>query len=197
MARGLADVASQSWQDGEPPPCDEVRGQTGLITLTQEANHSHRKVRLVRVESRRSGQSTANALIGGCRARKGRIGLARTCGVSPRFRRTWRPSESTDVRQGVSEVKGSGEALPVEGRGGSCGEQQVAVANSDEICEGLRPRSAPKSPRLKTAVCHREAASANFAALAGKPMTNEGGVAGLADPPHAGSHQPNTLSEGR
>lgn len=94
-------------------------------------------------------------------------------------------------------MKGSGEALPVEGRGGSCGEQRMAVAHSDEIREGLRPRSAPKSPRLKTAVRHREAASANFAALAGEPMTNEGGVTGLASPPHAGSHQPNTLSEGR
>lgn len=40
------------------------------------------------------------------------------------------------------------------------------------------------------------AASANYAALAGEPMTNEGGVAGLASPLHAGSHQPNTLSEG-
>jgi hypothetical protein len=190
-------VASQSWQDGEPPPRDEVRGRVGWITLTHQASCSHRKVGMVPIESRRSGQATANALIGGCRTRKGWVGLARTCGVTPRFRRTWRPPESTDVRQGASEVKGSGEALPVEGRGGSCGERQVVVANSDEICEGLCPRSAPKLPRLKTAVRHQEAASANYAALAGEPMTNEGGVAGLADPSHAGSHQPNTLSEGR
>lgn len=101
------------------------------------------------------------------------------------------------MRQGASEVKGSGEALPVERRGGSCGKQRVAVAHSDEIREGLRPRSAPKSPRLKTAVRHRGAARANCAALAGEPMTDEGGVAGLASPPRAGSHQPNTLSEGR
>lgn len=69
--------------------------------------------------------------------------------------------------------------------------------NRDEIRKGLRPRSAPKSPRLKTAVRHRGAASANYAALVGEPMTDEGGVAGVANPSHTGSHQPNTLSEGR
>jgi hypothetical protein len=158
MTRGSTDVASQSWQDGEPPPSDEVRGQMGSITPTHEASRfPSQDVAMAPIESRRSGQLTANALIGGCRnSRKGRVGLARACGGFARFWRTWRPSESTNVRQGASEVKVSGEALPVEGRGGSCGEQQVAVANSDEICEGLHPRSAPKSPRLKTAVHHRK-----------------------------------------
>lgn len=43
-ACGSADVASQSRQDGESSPGDEVRGGVGLMTHTHKASHSHREV---------------------------------------------------------------------------------------------------------------------------------------------------------
>jgi hypothetical protein len=69
--------------------------------------------------------------------------------------------------------------------------------NSDEIREGAAPEVGAEVAAAKNRGAPPGAASANYAALAGGPMTNEGGVAGLASPSHAGSHQPNTLSEGR
>lgn len=92
----------------------------------------------------------------------------------------------------------SGEALPAERRGGSRSEQPT---NAEEIAAKrgnvLHPALLPKSPRLKTVVRRWDPASANFATPSGEPVTIDGGVKGFADPLHAGSHQPNTLSEER
>jgi len=62
--------------------------------------------------------------------------------------------------------------------------------------QGAAPEVGTKVAAAKNRGAPPGVASANYAALAGEPMTNEGGVAGLASPSHAGSHQPNTLSEG-
>lgn len=93
---------------------------------------SPRGVGMALIGSRRSGQITAHTLIGGCREMAWRICVAN----EPRSRRTWRPPGSAGTRHGVSEVKGSGEALPVERRGGSCGEQRVRIAQAMRVCKG-------------------------------------------------------------
>jgi hypothetical protein len=64
VVRDSTDVASLSWLDGESLPSDEVRGGVGSITLIHEANHSHRKVRMAPIESRRFGQTMARTLNG-------------------------------------------------------------------------------------------------------------------------------------
>jgi hypothetical protein len=69
--------------------------------------------------------------------------------------------------------------------------------NNGERGKGPRPALLPKSPRLKTVARWWDHASANFATPSGEPVTIDGGVKGFADPSHAGSHQPNTLSEER
>jgi hypothetical protein len=90
VVRGSTDVASLSWLGGESLPSDEVRGRMGLIPLSHEASHSHRKVRMAPVESRRFGQTMARALNGACQpplslGRVGWAGLA--CPCSPAIRR--------------------------------------------------------------------------------------------------------------